>query len=197
MDAALAASREAFFAILKEDPDSKALESEYPGIYQDVWKAMEPVILKSVDDDMPKLWNRLARLYTERLTPAEIAGLRRFYATPTGQRMVRTMDEEADLAPMVEAITKSPDAPITTEVMRKSLAPARAAVVRQITPQDEAALTGLQKSISLPKLYALGAQVQRVTLEWMNEPDPEFDARLDALIEKRMERFMAEADAKK
>jgi hypothetical protein len=195
--AAMALAKKAFLTFLKEDADSAALEEEYPGMSEAVWAAMEPVMRESVEADTPKLWQRLARLYTQRLTPQEIAGLSRFHATPAGRKMVRTMQEKSDLTPIMEAAVASPEGEISAEALVRAQAPGRAAAARAITADDEGALKQLSQSISLPKLYALSAEVQRVTVEWMNEPDPALDARLEKVVEDRMTRFMAEADAKK
>ena len=194
---AVVAAKNGFMKLLSEDADARSLEEDYPGIYEAAWTAIEPVIRSSVEADTPKLWDKLARLYTARLTPQEIAGLRRFYSTPTGRKLLRTMQENADLMPIMQAAAESATSVVSAEAMQKAQAPGRAAAVRTLTPEDDAAVKQLSQSISLPKLYAIGAEVQRVTLAWMNEPDPELDARIEKVVEKEMTRFMAEADAKK
>ncbi|HEY0028058.1 MAG TPA: DUF2059 domain-containing protein [Allosphingosinicella sp.] len=195
--AAMASAKKAFLKLLEEDADSASLEEEYPGISEAVWAAMEPVMRESIEADTPELWERLARLYTQRLTPQEIAGLSRFHASPAGRKMARTMQEKSDFTPIMEAAIASPEGEISAEAMVRAQAPGRAAAIRSITADDEGALKQLSQSISLPKLYALSAEVQRVTVEWMNEPDPALDARLEKVVEDRITRFMAEADTKK
>lgn len=192
----IAAAREGFIKALAEDPGNAALEAQYPGIQQAVWAAMEPLLRESIPADIPKLWVRLARVYTERLTPPEIEGLHRFYSTPAGQKVIRAMNEEADLAPIIASAAKSPDSTVSAEALAQAQAPARAAAARAIADGDEAVVAELAKVVPLPKLLALGVEVQRVTLEWMNEPDPEFDARLTAAIEETMTRYIADADAR-
>ena len=194
--AALAAVKASFLQMLTSDPDAAALEADYPGIYAAVWDAMEPLMRESIDADTPKLWDKLARLYSERLSPTEIAALHRFYSSPTGRKMVQTVNEKANIAPLIEAMANSPDAEISAEVFRKAQAPGRAAAAADVTAEGEEALKELARSVPLPKLYRVGLEVQRITLAWMNEPDPELDARVDKVIEDRMASFMAAADAK-
>jgi hypothetical protein len=194
---ALNAAKTGFFQVLKGSPDSAAMEAEYPGIYQAVWEAMEPLMRETLTADTPKLWTKLARLYTQRLTPSEIAGLRRFYSTPVGQKMIRAMSQQADLAPIIESASKSTNYTVSAEAFDKTRASGIEAAVDTITPADHAALEDLAQSIPLPKLTALGPDVQRITLAWMNEPDPDLDARIEKVVEERMIRFMAEADKKK
>ena len=196
MAVAMAAGKEGFFKLLEEDADSASLEADYPGISQAIWDAMEPLMRESTAADMPKLWDALANLYIERLTPAEIAGLRRFYGSPAGRKMVRLMNEKTDVGAIIEATAKSANGEISREAFEKAQKPARAAAARAIGPEDEAALADLSKSIPMPKLYALGAEVQRITFAWMNAPDPEFDAKLEKVVGDRVASFMAEADAK-
>jgi hypothetical protein len=44
--------------------------------------------------------------------------------------------------------------------------------------------------IAVPRGLYLSSEVQRVTLDWSNRPDPEFEAKIEQLMLETVERFV-------
>jgi hypothetical protein len=197
VEAELELARTGVLKLPEANDEARALEAEYPGIHQAMWTAMEPELRASLTSDLPKLWERLARVYKDMLSPPQMQALARFYATPTGQRMLHTIATEADPTPLVEAAFVDPESKISKEVFEKSNAAGRAAFVASLGEADRPALEQLGRIVPLARLNAVGARVQQVALEWINEEDPAADARLDAVVQPVVEKFMAEAGARK
>jgi hypothetical protein len=190
----LAVARQAFFAGLESDPDSKALEAEHPGISKALWAAVEPELRKSLLADLPGYRGVLARVYQQRLTAAEIAALRTFYATDVGRRLIRTMLTGLDAQPMIDEMIADPDGGISMQAATASIDAAKKKAVGQITDKDAPALMQLQRSMDLKKMNAVGVEIRRATLEWANAPDPELDALMEKTISEAARRFF-EAEA--
>lgn len=69
----------------QSEPEGKQLVQEHPGIVNVLWAAIEPEVRKSAVEEQPRFIAELAKIYTDRLTPAEIEALRKFYSTATGR----------------------------------------------------------------------------------------------------------------
>jgi hypothetical protein len=188
--AELALGRDGFFGTVAKDPAFQDGEKRFPGLADAIWKAMEPELRSIVAQTTPQLWARLAATFRSQLSTSEIAGLRVFYASSTGQKMIATMYGNIDAAPIIEQVIASPDAPITSESFAASQEPAKRKIVQSIGPEDEPALLALQKTVTLEKMGRVGKEVQRITLEWVNEEDPIFDALVEKVIEAAAERHM-------
>ena len=190
LELVIASARTAFFGALNSDPESQALEKDHPGIGQAVWDALEPEARRAAVESAPQLWEKIARVYTKNLTPAETRALIDFYGSPTGQKAIRAMYASVDMAPMFKDAIDSPDGQISAGSLAKGQRAAAAQAVSAMGPEDEAALLALSRAIPLAKLLAVGQDVQKATLEYLNEPDPENDARIEALVSETMERYM-------
>ena len=184
--------RKALLALPSMNEDAKTLETEYPGIWEAVWKAIEPQIRQYVEEDFPRFWSKLENLYSSRLTEREAQAILFFYRSPTGQKMLRTMLTGVDPAPLIAGIANSEDSTISAEQMRSATDTARLRVLQSLGPADQEQLKALMGSISLDKFRSIGAETQRLTLEWVNEDDPAFDAKVDPLVEAAMEKYIAE-----
>ena len=77
-----------------------------------------------------------------------------------------------DAAPLVADMVKSDSATIGAQQMQTITDAAKARAVQQIGPEDQASLLALAASIDMAKFRALGAESQKVTLEWVNKEDP-------------------------
>jgi hypothetical protein len=187
------AGRQMFALMLSEDSEAEATEKEHPGLTKAIWDAVEPELRRVAVDGAPDLWNQLASLYRQRLTPGEIASLGTFYGSPTGRKMIESMYSHVDGAGLIRKVADDPDAQITAKDLSAAQAPAIRKALEGIGPEDEPALLALQKTVSLEKLKAVGQEVQQVTLAWANKPDPASEARVTAAVEAAVQRHIAKA----
>jgi hypothetical protein len=189
------AGRTAFMQLTETAPDNRELEEAYPGIHQAMWSAMEPELRKSMTDKQPRDREKMARLYASMFSPADLAEANIFYSSPVGQKMIRAMYTETDMAPVMEQIAADPDAPISAEALKASDAAAKQKLTDALNEQEVAALMSFVQKVGMDKMRKVGEAVQRLRLEMLNEEDPELDARLDKLIEAATQQYIARKDA--
>jgi hypothetical protein len=180
----------AFLALPGGNADSGALEKEFPGIHAAAWKALEPEVRRYAAESHPQIVKRLAQLYHEHLTGPEMEGLRTFYETPTGARILRTVFEGADYAPVVNDLVSSPEATISGDAIAAARKTALDKVAAEVQPADEAAARALLRAIPPAKAAKLTQAVHEFTVRSSNERHPEFEARVERIVTEAMQRFM-------
>jgi hypothetical protein len=162
-----------------------------------MWSAVEPEFRRAVIESRPGTLERLARLYTSLLTPSELVITRDFYASATGRKVIRAKYAEMDLAPVVDEIVANPDGKVSAQALENSEDGMKRKLAQDLTDDDMAALEAFIKALSREKALKVAAAVQSLTLEIMNEEDPELEARIDELMMAAMEQYMKEQDAKR
>jgi hypothetical protein len=185
-------ARRAILALPSLDDDAKQLERDYPGLHEALWIAAEPELRKSVEADYPSFWAVLEKLYVSRLTEREAQALIAFYRSATGQKLLRTMYGNFDATKLLPGMVASDFQSVNADEVQAATDSARAKAVQQLGPEDEASLMTVIKFIDLEKFRALGAETQKLTLEWVNKPNPEAEERLAERMAEAMERYMAD-----
>jgi hypothetical protein len=190
LEAELSIARRGFAMLPEADPEFAKLEKEHPGFVEVLWKGAEPELRKYMVVQLPRLHETLAKLYSSRLSEAEIDGLRQFYSSPTGQKLVMAMYANVDPAPLIQSFVK--EERILEQAVAAAQADARAKAIQSLGEDDEAAFTRLSQVIALEKFKALGEDTQKLLVKWVNEPDPEFEARIEKVMEQVAERYFAD-----
>jgi hypothetical protein len=183
-------ARKAILALPTLDEDAKQLEQEYPGLYAALWTAVEPQMKHSTEAAYPSYWAALERLYAGSLTETEAHAVLTFFQSATGQKLIRNMYGSFDGGPMFADMAKSGDYTIGEKQMKTVIDAAKSKAVQQIGPEDEADLWILMASIDLKKFQTLGAETQKVTLAWLNEEEPEDEAKIGKIMEEAMQQYM-------
>lgn len=186
----VALARKGFAMGFEADPEAKELRKNYPELLDAVWKALEPEVRRASAEDQPKFHAELAKIYIARLSSAEMEGLRRFYLTPTGQKLMRKLYGSIDPSPIVAEAVKSQS--ISEQAMTAAKNAAQAEALAALAPEDFAALEELARTISMAKLHSLGQETQQATLKWINQEDPELDARIEKILADAVEKHIAE-----
>jgi hypothetical protein len=184
-------ARKGILGLPQMDEEAKQLESDYPGIWSAVWTAIEPEMRRWVEADYPAFWAALEQLYAARLTEQEAQALLTFYRSPTGQKLLRGMVQNFDASPILKDVLASPSSTVSAEQMSRVTNAAKSKAVATIGPEDTGEVMILMHYIDLEKFQSLGAETQKVTLDWVNKADPEGDKRLEELMRGAMERYMA------
>jgi hypothetical protein len=190
-------ARKAILSLPAIDEDAKQLESEFPGLYAAMWAAVEPEMRRSSEADFPSYWSALEKMYGARLTEQEAQAVLTFFRSPTGQKLLRGMYAAMDTGPMFEQMIKSDSSTVGAKQMQTAVDAAKAKAVQQMGPEDEATLMALVASIDLEKFRALGAETQKITLEWVNKEDPEGEERLSKMMREAMGNYMSSHTLKK
>ena len=189
-------ARKAILALPTIDDDARQLEAEFPGIYAAMWAAIEPEVRRSTEADYPSYWAALENMYLARLSEQEAQAVLAFFRSATGQKLLRGMYGAMDTGPMLAEMVKTDSATIDAKQMQSAVDAAKAKAVGQLGPEDEASLLTLVASMDLGKFRALGAETQKITLDWVNKEDPEGEEKLGKLMQDAMEQYMAAHPAK-
>jgi hypothetical protein len=190
-------ARKAILALPTIDEDARQLEAEFPGIYAAMWAAIEPEVRRSTEADYPSYWAALENMYLARLSEQEAQAVLAFFRSATGQKLLRGMYGAMDTGPMLAEMVKSDSATIDAKQMQSAVDAAKAKAVGQLGPEDEASLLTLVASMDLGKFRALGAETQKITLDWVNKEDPEGEEKLGKLMQDAMAKYMAAHPSKK
>ncbi len=185
-----------FVAALQAEEGTARLEAEYPGILKAMWMAIMPETERQSGAELPRLWEKLATLYASKLSVAELDAASAFLGGPTGRKLVK-MVNEGMLAPGLAAIMKSEDGSLSAADVASAKMAAAQKMANSISAAEEAQISAFASSPAGLKLQEIAPQVNAISLEWANAKDPEGDDRIDALMEKAVEDFMAAADARK
>lgn len=166
--------------------------TKYPGLLEAIWADVEPEMRRESARSRPMLMQRLAALYASRLSESEIIVLNRFYRSPTGQKIIRRMHADVDYAPIVNDLLATDGARVSVQAVRSMGDKGKARLYDELTDSDKEALTELARSLPMAKVQKAVAEIQQAAADWMNEPDPELEARMAGLMEKAARRYFKE-----
>lgn len=182
--------REAFLALGSGDSELAALERLHPGLIDAVWTAVAPEFTSYGEKLLPAHRAGLAGLYRARLTPAEVAAVHIFFSSDTGKKLVRQM-YTANVQPVIDELIAAPGEDVSAgsydRVQRSIIDQA----TRSLSKADATALEQLTRTVCLSKMGELGAEVERVSLELINQRDPAFEARIGKIAAAAMNRFVS------
>ena len=171
-------------------PDFAALEREHPGVTRAMIDAMRPIILNGTLTRLPTLTARLAPIYAQSFTTAELHTLLDFYTSPTGMRVIKAMGEGADFSRLLGDMVASNSATVTTEGVRAGIQSGAAEVIRTATPEDIKAMMALASTDTGKKMREVAPKVQAASVAWGSEPDPELDAQVEGAVKDAVTKFL-------
>lgn len=172
------------------DPNIAALEKERPGVVKAMIAAMEPVILRHMKIELPRLWERVTPIYAT-LGESDLREAMAFYRSPTGARVIDIMMAEVDYAPLFRGMAESGDYEVRSEDVNATLMTGASKVSAGLTPEQRAATVAFGASPAGRRIIALTPQVNAAMLTWTNEPSPALDAELEKVAVAALTDFMA------
>ena len=184
-------ARRTFLGALELDPEMKAFEADHPGVSQALWDALAPEFRRESIEGLPQFRELLAGVYRRRLTGTQMQAMRTFFATSSGQKIIRAIYAPVNVEPFIADLMKNPDGKVSAQTVDALQQEAKSKAGSAVTEADAAALAALGRVVSLPILEATGADLKATLLEWINRPDAEFDARIDQLLSAAVDRFLA------
>lgn len=176
-------------AAFRSDADFLALEKEFPGLIEAVLNEVKPALARFTRNRLPEYHQRVAALLASHFSTPELEDIAKFYLTPTGQKIVRGMHENATGGAMLGEIMADPDKPTSLSAVASDHKTASQATKKLIDTSDEPALTELTKKPYFLRMATLGPKMRKLDLEFTNEPDPEFEAEVAAIFEAVIARF--------
>jgi hypothetical protein len=182
-------AKRAFYAGFRAEPEAAEVEAANPGMVDFLWAAIRPEMESQSLKILPKIWTMLAEVYSARLTAREIDSLRAFYATPTGQKVVKSMYSEVDVSPVISEMVRS-EGRISDSTAKGVITAASNRMANTLTAEDLRVVTALVGYISREKMRSVSDETRRVMLALGSAPDPELDARLAAIIDNALARYL-------
>lgn len=149
--------------------DLASLEKQYPGFLVEFAREMIPITNRSWRERLPELWRRQAVLYASTFTAAELAKLKAFYSSPTGQKLISRLQAAMQPKAMVDEAKASPDFKFGAQSVMSDIRAAVPQAVAAMNADDEAELSKLMQSGLLERMREMGPKTQSIAIDWMNE----------------------------
>ena len=178
----------------RSNEDFKTLEAEYPGFTDAVIMEMKPALVRFTRQALPGYHDRVANLIASRLEAAEITDLTQFYLTPTGQKLLKGMQQNVTTGTMLAEAMNDPDKPTSYSAVAADHKAASAATTKLIDDSDRAQLIEFVKKPYFAKVAALGPAMRKLEQDFTNEPAPELEAEIEAIMKATVARFEAERE---
>jgi hypothetical protein len=83
------------------------IEKKYPGFTEELIKRGSPAMAREIGRVGPDLWRRMADIYVAELTDDELARYIAFYSSPTGGKLMRLINENADVDPLIKDLEQT------------------------------------------------------------------------------------------
>ena len=180
-----------FVNSLRSDPDLKALEDSYPGLFEAMHKATRGLVAEGTGRTVDQVHAALASLLQEQFTAADIAELTGFYRSPVGQKTVQQMAGAADASEIYQQAVEKDDYKLSEDyIARQNMATASKAA-KSFTADEQAQMLLFMAKPSFGKLAKAQPQIQKILADKFNAPDPEFDRTVEEAMTKTVERHIA------
>ena len=141
--------------------------------------------------ELPAYHDRVASLITSRLNAAEIEDLTTFYLTPTGRKLINGMQENASVGSTLDEIMASPDKPTSYSAVMADHKAGAEATRKLIDDSDHAALREFARKPYFTRVALMGPAMRKLEQDFSNEPAPEFQAEVEAIMAATVAKFEA------
>lgn len=170
------------------DEESKALEADHPGLTDKIVQATRAVLVAHAAVSEDRLRPRLAAILDSGLTPVQLIELTEFYQSSAGLAIIEQMQGAAgrmNTKDFVEAVRSDKVKASHLEGIRT-----QAANAVRLTGLQQAAVQRFLESPSGQALNKLQPKLVKVQVDFANEPDPAFDAAMEAATAKIMNEML-------
>ena len=175
----------------RANDDLKTLDSKYPGLTEEFIKQLKPAFLRFTKGQLPSYQERIARLISERLNAEEIEDVTKFYLTPTGKKLLNGMQQNATAGTTIKESLTDPDKPTSYAAVVADHKVAQDATRKLVDESDKAALVEFAGKPYFTRVAALGPAMRKLEQDFANEPAPEFEAEIDAIMTATLAKFEA------
>jgi hypothetical protein len=178
-------------AALKKSPDDAAVFDRNPGLLEAVMDAERPLMRKHLLEVIPGHQRRYAEFYARKFTPEEIDQLIAFYSGPTGQKVIAALYAGVDLGKLTDKLDSKGNLALTGKDIQDVHAAAVSRVPDLLDADDWKAVFMFSATPVHSKLVGIGPEFNQLVAELENEPDPAFDARIEAVVQQAVKTYMA------
>ena len=175
----------------RANPDLQFLDKEYPGFTDAILEEVKPALVRFTLKELPAYHDRVASLIASRLSAAEIEDLTKFYLTPTGQKLINGMQQNASLGSTLDEIMANPDKPTSYSAVMADHKAGADAAKKLIDESDHPALREFARKPYFTRVAVMGPAMRKLEQDFSNEPAPEFEAEIEAIMTATFAKFEA------
>jgi hypothetical protein len=172
------------------DANVAALEKANPGALKAMIAAMEPIMLRHMKTELPKLWARTNAIYANNLSAADLRAVLAFYRSPAGRHVIEIMVTQTDYEPMLRDMASSGKYEVTSANLTATVSTGAEKISGSLTPDERAATLQFGTSPAGRRVIALTPQITATVLAWTREPSPALDAELEKAVTEAITAFM-------
>ena len=180
-----------FVQAMLKNADIAALEKQHPGILEIMYKAARPFMIEAERRNAVKAQEMLTALYLKELAAEDLPTLHRFFASPTGQKVIRGMFNPKSIQHTAEAIAADPTGDVKAETLLVGQAQAVGRMAAGLTAEDEKVAAELLKTPTGARWHTLTPKVHAMMLDIVNADHPDLQVQVDAAMEAAATAFMA------
>ena len=147
------------------------LEAQYPGVTEAAIAAARPAAVEYANEFVRKSKAAKIRVFAESLTGAELRQLIDFFEQPTGQRFARRMVQSDEVADDLATKAQTSEN-LTQQDLNDMLRKQAKAAVKTLSADDMLAIMKFESLPVAKKFAAAGQESDRVILDIINNPDP-------------------------
>lgn len=162
--------------------DLRTLDAQFPGFLDEIVAEVKPAFLRFTKSKVPSFQDRVADLIASRLDAAEIADLQKFYLTPTGQKLLRGMQQNVTAGTTIQESMADPDKPTSYEAVVADHKAAQDATKKLLDASDQPALLEFAQKPYFTRVAAMGPAMRKLEQDFSIEPAPEFEAEIEAIM---------------
>ncbi len=178
-------------AAFRANSDLQFLDKEYPGFTEAILREMKPALVRFTIKELPAYHERVADLISSRLNAAEIEDLTKFYLTPTGQKLLNGMQQNATVGATLSEVMADPDKPTSYAAVAADHKASTEAATKLIDESDKPALKEFAMKPYFTRVAMMAPAMRKLEQDFSNEPAPEFEAEIEAIMTATLAKFEA------
>jgi hypothetical protein len=182
----LAALRTTLIPTLKKDPGLASMLVTWPDLGPAMLKAMEGQIDVYIDEFNERFPPLAVPVIRSGLSQSELRDVTAFYASPLGQRVIRTSAAKIDASEVAELGMKGEAVDIN--VANRQTIGAGLAMIAELSPEDRRGLFAFSASPAGRKFMTVRDQLMSIQAELISKPGPRFQAASERAILEAMQR---------
>ena len=180
-----------FVPSMRSNPEMKALDDQYPGLFEAMHKASRGLVAEATGRSAQKIHAAVARLIEASFTSADVAELTDFYRSPVGLKTLRQMAASADAGQVYQQAVNDGDFTLTQDQISVQIQDSARKAAKSFTPTEQTEMMLFMAKPSFGKLAKAQPQIRKILADEFNAPDPEFDRQVEQAMASAIEQHIA------
>lgn len=180
-----------FVPSLSSDPEMKALDDQYPGLFEAMHSASRGLVAEAMSRSVVKIHAAVAKVIEASFTPADVTELADFYRSPVGLKTVQQMAASADAGQVYQQAVSQSEFTLTEDQVASQIKESARKAAQTFTPDEQTEMILFMAKPSFGKLAKAQPQIQKILAAEFNAPDPDFDRQVEQAMSKAIEQHIA------